>query len=173
MEGANPSSLIPLLLWALWWNSSVPHVFLGAKTAMTHLTHFCWTQLFASPHVGAVHLNSDVSVTSCLDHRSLQGCQGSQLDSLWVVQRHGKESRQFFSTTLRGVKDAESCVCLGCLWRNWKQEGSTQVLQPAPGVAELLLATSKGGTNPKSSCLPCQWRYKFMGKAIFSCSSYF
>lgn len=40
-----------------------------------------WTQLFASPHVGAQHFNVNVSVTSCLDHRSLQGCQGSQLDS--------------------------------------------------------------------------------------------
>lgn len=137
------------LLWLIWPTSS-------------------WTQLSASPHVGAVRLNS-----SCLDHRSLQGCQGRQLDSLWVVQRHGKESRRLFSTTLRGAKDAESCVCLGCPWRNWKQEGSTEVLWPALGVAELLLATSKGGTKPKRSCLPRQWRYKFMGKAIFSCSSYF
>lgn len=173
MEGANPSSLIPLLLWALWWNSSVLHVLLVLRTGVTHLTHFSWTQLFASPHVGALHSDSDVSVTSCLHHGSLRGCQGSQLDSLWVVQRHGKESRQSFSTALRGVKDAESCVCLGCLWRNWKQERSTQVLWPAPGVAELLLATSKGGTNPKSSCLPPQWSHKFMGKAIFSCTSYF
>lgn len=40
MEGANPSSLIPLLLWAPRWNSSVLHVLLGVRIGMSHLTQF-------------------------------------------------------------------------------------------------------------------------------------
>lgn len=169
MEGANPSSLIPLLLRALWWNSFYPAHVTGNEDWYESSDPLLAGRSFLLPlHVGAVHLNIDVSVTS-----SLQGCQRSQLDSLWVVQRHGKEWRQFFSTTLRGVQDAENSVCLGCLWRNWKEEGSTWVVWPTPGVPKLLLATSKGGTNPKSSCLSHQWRYKFMGKATFSRSSYF
>lgn len=55
------------LVWVIWPTSS-------------------WMQPFASPHVGSAHLNIDVSVTSCLEHRSLQRCQRSQLDCLRVVQ---------------------------------------------------------------------------------------
>lgn len=55
------------LVWVIWPTSS-------------------WTQPFASPYVGTVHLNTEVSVTGCLDHRSLRGCQRSQLDCLRVVQ---------------------------------------------------------------------------------------
>lgn len=55
------------LVWVIWPTSS-------------------WMQPSASPHVGTVHLNIDVSVISCLDHRSLWRCQRSQLGCLWVVQ---------------------------------------------------------------------------------------
>lgn len=126
-----------------------------------------WMQLFASPHVGAVHLNLDVLLTSCLDHCSLQGCHEASWTPYGWSRAMGNNQDSSSAQYWKELKMQKAVCAWVAHGGTESRRGSTQVLWPAVKSSRAASGNLKGWDQPQKLLPASSVEVKVYGKSNF------
>lgn len=175
MEDVTPN-LTPLSLHLLRCNSSVPHLQQAVKAGVSHLTHFQLDAAFCFPSHQELTLEHRCVTNKMFRSLLLMmlperpaGLTMGGPDTRDMVRNRGSSQRQ-----RREELKMQKVVCFCHPWRKQSQTHDGHSCQLVSTRSSWAASVNhKGWDKPQTSCLPGQWKCKFMGKAIVAAEAIF
>lgn len=170
MEGANPSSLVPLLLWA-GMELSCPARVAGSEECSESSDPLLAGPALCFPTCWSRALQAQVSVTSCLDHPLYKAAREASWTPYGWSRDMGKNRDSSSAQHWEEFK-MQRAVCARAVCGGTKsRRGAQRFCGRHPELPSCFWQPQRVGPTPKSSCLPISggkslWEKQFSAAVV-------